>query len=149
MPTSVLVEYDAARTLTSEVDTAISQRPDLAPGWSTNPVTSDPTGWVTASAFRRPDPGFLGNLGRNTIIGPDLFDVDFSVTKKVILSRLSETASIDLRFEFFNLFNRTNFDLPDTARMSVFTEDSIREDFARITSARKSREIQIGLKLRF
>jgi hypothetical protein len=149
LPTSAFLQYDAARTRTSEVDTAISQRPDLAPGWSTKSVTSDPRGWVSSSAFRRPEPGFLGNLGRNTIIGPDRFDVDFSAVKSMRLSELGRAVSLDLRFEFFNLFNRTNFDLPDTARMAVFTEDSIREDFARITSAGKSREIQFGLKLRF
>ena len=112
-------------------------------------LVSMPALRVNASAFRRPDPGFLGNLGRNTVIGPNLFDVDFSAAKKITIPRLGDSASLDLRFEFFNLFNRTNFNLPETARMSVFTESSIREDFARITSAGKSREVQIGLKLRF
>ena len=149
MPTSALLEYDAARTGTSEVGTAIGQRPNLAPGASGNQVTSDPRGWVTAAAFRRPEPGFLGNLGRNTIIGPGFSNVDCSLTKSMTVSKLGESGSLDFRFEFFNLFNRTNFDLPSTERMAVFSEESGREDFARITSARKSREIQFGVKLRF
>jgi hypothetical protein len=148
-PTSVLLDYDAAGTQTTETGTAIGQRPDLAPGWSGNPVTSDPMGWVNASAFSRPQAGFLGNLGRNTIIGPDLFDVDFTAVKSITLSELGRAASLDLRFEFFNLLNRTNFNLPDMARMAVFSDGATREDFARITSARNSREIQLGLKLRF
>jgi hypothetical protein len=149
MPTSVWLDYDAARTQTTETGPAIGQRPNVAMGWSGNPVTYDPAGWVTAEAFSRPDPGFLGNLGRNTIIGPDLFNVDFSMVKTMTLSKLEGAPSLDLRFEFFNLFNRTNFNLPDSDRMSVFSEGSIREDFAMITSAGNSREIQIGLKLRF
>jgi hypothetical protein len=149
LPTSVWVEYDAARTGTSEVGPAMGQRPDLAPGASNNPVTGDPRGWVNAGAFRRPEPGFLGNLGRNTIIGPDLADVDFSLVKSIRFSERSRARSLDFRFEFFNLFNRANFDLPLAERMAVFAETSAREDFARITSAGKSREIQFGLKFRF
>ena len=149
MPTSVWVEYDAARTGTSEVGPAIGQRPDLAPGAANNPVTGDPRGWVNAGAFRRPEPGFLGNLGRNTIIGPNMADVDFSLVKSIRFSERRQARSLDFRFEFFNLFNRANFDLPLAERMAVFAETSAREDFARITSAGKSREIQFGLKFRF
>jgi hypothetical protein len=149
LPTTALLNYDAARTRTSESSSAMGQRPDLAPGAGNNPVTGDPRGWVDPSVFRRPQPGFLGNLGRNTIIGPDLANVDLSMVKSIRVRKLGEGASLDLRLEFFNLFNRTNFDLPDAERMTVFDETSTREDFARITSAGRSREIQLGLKLRF
>lgn len=149
VPTTAWLDYDAARTQTAESGPGIGQRPDLVQGASNNPVTGDPNGWVDASAFSRPEPGFLGNLGRHTIDGPDLANVDFSLVKRVGISRLGEAASLDFRMEFFNLFNRTNFDLPDAERMAVFDEDGSREDFGRITSAGKSREIQLGLKLRF
>jgi hypothetical protein len=149
MPASVWLDYDAARTQTHESGPAISQRPNLAAGWTGNPVTHDPEGWVTARAFSRPEPGFLGNLGRNTILGPDFCNVDFSVVKTAAWPKPGSAARVELRFEFFNLFNRTNFNLPATERMAVFSEDSVREDFAKITSAGNSREIQVGLKLRF
>ncbi len=149
MPDTARLEYDGTGTRTHETGVSIGQRPDLAPGASVNPVTGDPRGWVSASAFRRPERGFLGNLGRNTIIGPNLANVDFSAVKRFQLSARSEGVFLDLRFEFFNLFNRTNLDLPAAERMAVFTESSLREDFARITSAGKSREIQFGMKLRF
>ena len=149
LPTTPWLEYDAARTQTSESGSNAGQRPDLAPGASNNPVTGDPNGWVDPSAFRRPEPGFLGNLGRGTINGPELATVDFSILKRTMLPKLGEGASLDFRVEFFNLFNRTNFDLPDRERMVVFEEDSTLDDFARITSAAESREIQFGLKLRF
>jgi hypothetical protein len=149
LPMSARLAYDAARTQTAQSGWRTGQRPDLAPGASNNPVTGDPQGWVDVSAFRRPEPGFHGNLGRNTIIGPDLSSVDFSLVKRTMLPKLGEGASLDFRVEFFNLFNRTNFDLPSAARMEVFDEDFAREDVGRITSAGKSREIQFGLKLRF
>jgi len=149
VPTTTWIEYDAARTQTAESGPAIGQRPGLAPGASNNPVTGDPNGWVDPFGFRRPQPGFLGNLGRHTIDGPSLGNVDFSLVKRIGLSSLGEAASLDVRVEFFNLFNHANFDLPDAERMVVFDEEGSREDFARITSAGKSREIQFGLKLRF
>ncbi len=149
LPTTAWLAYDAARTQSHVSASSMGQRPDLAPGASNNPVTGDPSRWVDVDAFRRPEPGFLGNLGRNTIRGPDLANADFSMVKRFRLSKLGEGGALDLRFEFFNLFNRTNFDLPTVERMETFTETSIREDFAQITSAAESREIQFGLKLRF
>ena len=149
MPTTVWLAYDAARTQTRQTGAGASQRPDLAPGASGGVVTGDPMNWVLASAFRRPEAGYLGNLGRNTIGGPDLASTDLSLVKRFRIARLGDRAHVDLRFEVFNLFNRTNFDLPDVERMEVFSETTTREDFARITSAGPSREIQIGIKLRF
>ncbi len=149
LPMSARLSYDAARTGTDSPDHRSGQRPDLAPGASNNPVTGDPRGWIDASAFLRPQDGFLGNLGKNTIIGPDLANVDFSLVKRIETPALGEKARLDFRVEFFNLFNRTNFDLPSIERTAVFTRTSVREDLGRITSAGQSREIQFGLKLRF
>jgi hypothetical protein len=149
LPLTARLGYDAARTKTAVPDRRSGQRPDLAPGASNNPVTGDPNGWVDLSAFRRPVPGFLGNLGRNTIIGPDLFSVDVSAVKRFSLGKLREGASLDIRVECFNVLNRTNFHLPTAQRMEVFSESGSRGDVGRITSADESREFQLGLKIRF
>jgi hypothetical protein len=149
LPFSARLGYDAAGTKTARPDFQSGQRPDLAPGASNNPVTGDPLRWIDPSAFRRPATGYLGNLGRNTIIGPDLANVDCSLVKRARLPGAGERASVDVRLEFFNLFNRTNFDLPSSQRMEIFTRTSSREDVGRITSAANSREIQLGLRFRF
>jgi hypothetical protein len=149
LPTTPLLSYDATGTKAHQLGTGFNQRPDLAPGASNNPVTGDVRGWIDPSAFLRPERGFLGNLGRNTIIGPDMANVDFSLVKRIQCQRLGEGASLDFRAEFFNLFNRANFDLPAQARLEIFNPTSTPEDFGRITSAAKSREIQFGVKLRF
>jgi hypothetical protein len=148
LPTTVWLGYDAARTRSHQSATSVGQRPDLAPG-VTSVATGDPNRWVDINAFRRPTPGYLGNLGRNTVGGPGLANVDFSLVKRIPVSRLGEGAAIDLRFEFFNILNHTNFNMPDLERMESFTETATREDFGRITSALQSREIQFGLRLRF
>lgn len=149
LPTSVWLGYDGARTRTAETDRRSGQRPDLAPGMSNNPVTGDPNGWIDLTAFRRPEPGYLGNLGRNTIIGPDLMSMDASLLKRVALAGWGDQSALDFRFEFFNAANRTNFDLPTGARMELFTATAVREDAGRITSAGNSRQVQFGVKLRF
>jgi hypothetical protein len=149
LPFSARLGYDAARTQTNTPDYQSGQRPDLRSGARTNPVTGDPRCWVDITAFQRPQDGFLGNLGRNTIIGPDLANVNFSAVKRARLPFHGETAVVEFRAEFFNILNRTNFDLPAADRMEVFGRTSTREDVARITSAGPSREIQFGLKVRF
>ena len=149
LPFSARLGYDAAGTKTARPDFQSGQRPDLAPGASNNPVTGDPLRWIDPSAFRRPPAGYLGNLGRNTIIGPDFANVDLSLVKRTRLPGFGDRAWLDLRFEFFNLLNRANFDLPSPQRMEVFNRTSSREDVGRITSAANSREIQLGLRLRF
>jgi hypothetical protein len=96
--------------------------------------------------FRRPERGFLGNLGRNTIRGPDLSNLDFSTAWR---RTLKDRFALELRLEVFNALNRTSFSIPDQERMQVFTVDGVREDAGRITSALPSREIQLGLRMTF
>ncbi|MFB3922565.1 MAG: TonB-dependent receptor domain-containing protein [Terriglobia bacterium] len=51
-----------------------------------------------------------GRLGRNTLTGPGYANLDFTVNKAF---RLTERASISVQFNFFNIFNRSNFALPE------------------------------------
>jgi len=140
---SARLGYDAARTKTSKPAFDSGQRPDMAPG-AGNPVTGNPVRWVDVSAFRRPEPGFLGNAGRNTLVGPDLATIDLSLGRQIRLPALGEAAALDLRVEAFNLFNRANFDLPEPQRMEIFDATSTREDVARITTAGKSGKSSSG-----
>ena len=149
VPFSATLEYDAARTRTARPSRLGGQRPDLRPGASNNPVTGDPARWFDPGAFQRPADGFLGNLGRNTMIGPGLASWDVELSRQFALPRLGERARLQWRLEAFNLPNHANFDLPTPERMQVFTSTSVREDAGRITSAGASREIQFGVKLTF
>jgi hypothetical protein len=53
---------------------------------------------------------FFGNLGRNTFRGPAQYNVDMSVIKN---TRITESVNFQLGFEFFNLFNRANYTVPE------------------------------------
>jgi hypothetical protein len=50
-----------------------------------------------------------GTLGRNTLTGPGFANVDFGVHKKF---RVTESSSLQLQANAFNLFNHPNFGLP-------------------------------------
>lgn len=54
-------------------------------------------------------PGSNGSIGRNTFRGQGIATVDFSINKKF---EFFENQRLDLRVEFFNLFNRANYGLP-------------------------------------
>jgi hypothetical protein len=51
----------------------------------------------------------IGNVGRNVLRGPRQNNVDFSLIRRF---RIKETKNIELKAEFFNLFNHVNFANP-------------------------------------
>jgi hypothetical protein len=67
--------------------------------------------WINSTAFADSASGTFGNLSRNKFYGPGYGSVDFSVFKN---TKITERVSTQLRFEFFNLFNRANFAPPST-----------------------------------
>ena len=103
-----------------------------------------PDRYFDPTAFVLPPAGFIGTLGRNTIIGPDRRTIDLVMGKNLSLGGTSR--ELQLRFEVFNLLNRANFSTP---QQNVFnTNGTIREDAGRITSTSTSaRQIQLGAKI--
>ena len=53
-----------------------------------------------------------GNTGRNSIPGPGLMNLDFSLFKNNYIRRISETFNVQFRAEVFNILNHPNFALP-------------------------------------
>jgi hypothetical protein len=51
----------------------------------------------------------FGNMGRNSLVGPNYRQFDFSVYKN---TKLTERLNMQLRFEAYNLFNHPNFASP-------------------------------------
>jgi hypothetical protein len=87
-----------------------------------------------------PNQGRFGSLGRNTFRGPAFYNVDFSLMKEMALHR--ETAKLQFRVEFFNIFNIVNFGLP----ANILTGPG----FGMINhTAGSSRQVQLSLKLLF
>ena len=133
-------------------------RPDLAPGGDINPTFDEqvpfPGGpgllWFDGSTTNfvnqglGPDgeipSGFYGNLGRNTVIGPGLVSMDFSLLKNF---SWGEERDVQFRAEFFNLFNTPQFSQPSA--------DITSSNVGRIDSAieNSARQVQLALRLTF
>ena len=90
----------------------------------------------------------FGNAGRNAVIGPGLFDLDFSLFKNNYIKNISETFNIQFRTEFFNILNHTNFQSP-IDNETIFNQNGTRVGAAGTLDATTttSRQIQFGLKV--
>ncbi len=99
----------------------------------------DATRWFNTAAFASRTSGF-GDAGRNVIEGPPLRTVDMSLFKTF---KLRGRASLELRFEGFNIFNTTQLDVPNQFFGSP--------DFGRISQTRlnSERQVQLAARLTF
>ncbi|MDX1984934.1 MAG: carboxypeptidase regulatory-like domain-containing protein [Bryobacteraceae bacterium] len=133
---ALLPEFDNSNTGRSNLGFGANDRPDVL----SNPALSGRTAerWFDTRAFAPSPRGTFGNAGRNILDGPGLASLNFSLLKNVAFA---ERATLQFRFETFNLLDRVNFDLPD-----IFLGSP---SFGRIQSAQNARRIQFGLKLLF
>jgi hypothetical protein len=99
----------------------------------------------------------FGSVGRNVLRGPKQTNVDFSIIKRF---SLGESKNLELRAEFFNLFNHVNFANPISNLNALASSGGSIDpntgqiinpgDFGRITSTSNNpRLIQFALKLNF
>lgn len=117
-----------------------SQHPDRTMEPLDAPDGNDPAQYFNKAAFARIAPFTFGNVGRNTMIGPEMFSVDFSTMKRFPMP--AEGHELQFRFEAFNLPNRPNFSIPNASLTS--------SSFAVISSTVTTmREIQFSLKYVF
>lgn len=89
--------------------------------------------------FTNPEAGSLGNTGRNAFIGPRYMNLDVSLFKHFYIG---ERQSIQFRVEGYNVFNHTQFRIPDANRSS--------STFGTFTSTLGApRSLQVALKYQF
>src|SRR5262249_41089237 len=86
-----------------------NQRPNLVPGVNPYAENKNADHWLNPAAFAKPALGELGTLGRNTLVGPGMFQLDLAVSRTF---PLGEGRSIQLRGEAFNLPNYVNLSNP-------------------------------------
>jgi len=109
-----------------------------------NPVLANPSilEWFNTAAFSDAVPGggyAYGNVGRDSLVGPGLENVDFGLFKSF---RVTERLGLQFRAEAFNALNHANFSNPNS--------DANSPTFGQISSTtNQNRDIQFGLKLIF
>ncbi|MGC1362249.1 MAG: TonB-dependent receptor [Silvibacterium sp.] len=94
--------------------------------------------WFDTAAFTANQIGTYGNIGKNSLRGPRLFNTDLALLKT---GQVGERVSYEFRAEFYNVFNNVNFGNPDAG-----LQDS---NFGQIASAGDPRILQMALKFKF
>jgi hypothetical protein len=90
--------------------------------------------YFDTSAFSAPPSNTLGNVGRNVLHGPHLFDIDMSVFRRF---RITERLGVEFRAESFNLSNTPWFDRPDTN----FSDAA----FGQVTTAQGTQTVKVNM----
>jgi hypothetical protein len=125
-----------------------SQRPNIMPGVSLKPPGGRQINqWINPAAFSLVTGSGYGNAPRNVVRGPGLWQVDFGMAKRI---PLSERVQMQIRSEFFNIFNRAQYGLP-------LADFSTPNTFGAITSVVNvgpvgtgtPRQVQFALRLEF
>jgi hypothetical protein len=96
------------------------------------------SGVLSASNFGIPALGTEGNEKFNGFRNPGYADTDFGLLKN---DHIGERVNLQLRFEFFNFFNRPN--------LGGISSNLSSSTFGRVTSQSNPRWVQLGARLSF
>jgi hypothetical protein len=139
--TPVYIQYTGNDTL--GLGGGTENRPDLV-----SPVSypKKRLAWFSTGSFANPvapwnggpNQGW-GSAGKDAVVGPGLFNFNWSLFKTI--SFKEGGPSLQLRFEFFNVFNHTQFQNLDS--------NSADGNFGQATSAYDPRTLQLGAKFHF
>jgi hypothetical protein len=129
--------------ITQATNTAQIFSRQFRPNLVANPILPeadrDIARWFDTAAFQAPPPRSLGTSAKFPgIEGPGLVNIDTSLIRFVDLP-WREGMKVELRGDFFNVLNRTNFSPPS----GTFGTPA----FGRITGARTPRTLQFGAKV--
>jgi len=105
--------------------------------------------YIKLECFTPPNPSTqYGDAGRNTLIGPGLVALDFSLFKNIPLKKISEPSNLQFRFECFNCTNRINLNPPVDFNVIMDGAGNLVNGAGLIDStSTTSRQIQLALKL--
>ena len=96
--------------------------------------------WFNPCAFASPAAGTFGNFGRNVLRSSNVYNMDFSLFRKI---RFTEQKELQFRAEAFNVFNIMNLAVPSVTTIGQTSA-------GRITSiVGNPRQIQFGLRFVF
>jgi outer membrane receptor protein involved in Fe transport len=119
--------------------------------WSTNCL--QPSDAPSATMANLQCYNLRGNAGRNTIIGPGLTNLDFSVFKNNRVKRISENFNVQFRVEMFNIMNHPNFAPPGPGdgNTDIFLSNGDSSGLAGklIRTTIPERQIQFAVKIVF
>jgi hypothetical protein len=92
-----------------------ASRPDVIAGCDLYPSVQTIQNWFNTNCYTPQPVGTHGTLGRSTLIGPNLWNLDASVTKDFRIPQISEQFVLQFRGEMFNVLNHPSFQNPNSA----------------------------------
>jgi hypothetical protein len=115
-------------------------RPNAVPGldWQLSGSQQSTSKYFNTAAFTAPPTAAFGNVGKNTIIGPGMANVDFMLGKS---THIGERLNLQFRAEAFNILNHSNY--------TVVGRLLNTSTFGRVLGQLDPRQIQFGAKLLF
>jgi hypothetical protein len=111
-----------------------AQRPNLVPGVPLYLNYGETGLWLNPAAFAVPASGTWGNLGRDVLIAPGVFQIDTALSKKW---RLTEMLGLEFGVQAFNILNHPLLAPPNANISSAGT-------FGRITAPLNTSPIGAG-----
>jgi Carboxypeptidase regulatory-like domain len=161
-PGSIQTSSTVCTMITDFTGGQVNARPNILCDPMKSISGADPTGMefvVNTSCFTNPTAlGQIGNMPRNSVRMPSIFNNDLAFFKNV---KLGEKREIQLRWEIYNIFNHTNFRDIDGSMtfglVSVTNSDGskgavikqTRTTFGTPTSARAPRVMQGSIRINF
>jgi len=113
-----------------------------------------PSRYWSLAAYAEAPPGQFGNVGRNSIIGPGIINLDAEMHKEFRMP-YKEGHALQFRFEAFNVLNHPNWGMPNLNILAGAAQPGqpstvAHQNFGVVTSTATSmRQIQLGLKYFF
>ena len=103
--------------------------------------------WFNPACYALQPVGTYGDAGRDSIIGPNLWNLDDSLTKDWKVTKISEQFAVQFRAEAFNILNHPSFQNPSGV---IFAGAAINASAGHITATNSSpRQVQLALKITF
>ena len=99
------------------------------------------------AAFARPAKGDAGNVGSGIVRGPGIVNWDMTAFKNFPLK--NEQRSFQFRWEFYNLFNHTQFSSMNTTATFNAAGIQTNAQLGQATGSRAARIMQASLRFRF
>jgi hypothetical protein len=136
-------------------------RPNEVAGCDLYPAQQTIFQWYNTSCYGIQQAGTYGDAGRDTIIGPNLWGMDGSLSKNWAVPKISEQFRIQFRAEAFNLLNHPTFQNPNntvfagaipgaTPLAAQAPGIAVNASAGRITAVNSQpRQVQLGLKIIF
>ncbi len=145
LPVNVTISRTASAV--PDGNTSSPQRPNVVAGQPLIPADQTIENFFNVAAFAVPAPGTFGNAGRNLLRGPSQWQLDTALVKNI---PLTESLRLAFRAEAFNVFNHTQYGLPNAnfSNAASFGQITTEANATGIGTG-TPRELEFALRLQF